>query len=184
MVRAGLELFTERGYAAVSLIEVVQRAHAPRGSIYYHFPGGKRQLSVEVAESWRTVLEQVVARLGSQADGAESFLLAYIDHFRTLITSADFAGSCPMVSLSTDVGTQGSEELRAAVARTFTTIIDRVATELQVKGVDRARAQVIASTVVSATQGALTISRVTRSGRPFEQIQAVVPSLLADPADV
>lgn len=181
MVRAGLELFTERGYSSVSLIQVVQRARAPRGSIYYHFPGGKRELSIEVAASWQHTLEQVISRLGAATDDAGSFLRSYVDHFRGLIVSADFTVGCPMVTLSADSGAEGGEEIRAAVARTFTALVDRVGAELAAKGVDRARAPMIASTVVSATQGALTVSRVIRSAEPFEQIQAMIPSLLTDP---
>ncbi|HEY9415493.1 MAG TPA: TetR/AcrR family transcriptional regulator [Pseudonocardia sp.] len=180
MVQAGLELFTERGFASVSLIQVVERASAPRGSIYHHFPGGKQQLSIEVAVSWRHTLERVVLRLGAKADSAESFLRSYIEHFRGLMASADFEAGCPMVSLSSDVGELGCEELRTAIGRTFSTIIECVTTELLRQGVDRTRAPMIAITVCSATQGALTISRATRSAAPFEQIQALIPSLLAD----
>jgi TetR/AcrR family transcriptional repressor of lmrAB and yxaGH operons len=178
MVQAGLELFTERGFASVSLIQVVERASAPRGSIYHHFPGGKKQLSIEVAVSWRHTLERVVLRLGAKADSPESFLRSYVEHFRTLMTSADFGAGCPLVSLSSDVGELGCEELRVAIGLTFSTIIDCVSTELLRKGVDRARAPMIAATVCSATHGALTISRATRTAAPFEQIQAMIPSLL------
>lgn len=180
MVEAGLELFTERGYASVSLIQVVERADAPRGSIYHHFPGGKQQLSVEVAMSWRHILERVVLRLGAKADGAESFLYSYTEHFRMLMTAANFAAGCPMVSLSADACEDGHEDLRAAIAQTFAMIVDRVTSELVSKGVDHARAPMIAATVCSATQGALAISRATRTTEPFEHIQAMIPSLLGD----
>ena len=181
MVRAGLELFTERGFAAVSLIQVVERASAPRGSIYYHFPGGKRQLSIEVAASWRHTLEVAVGDLGERSDTAESLLEAYIDYFRRLMTSRDFTVGCPIVSLSSDVGEVGGEELRAAIAQTYTTIVDRLAVELMAKGIDRNRAPMIAGTVVPATQGALTMSRATRSTQPFDQLRAMVPSLFTEP---
>lgn len=181
MVKAGLELFAERGFASVSLIQVVERAAAPRGSIYYHFPGGKRQLSVEVAESWRHTLEQVVAELGAGTDDAESLLRSYVGHFRDLMTAADFNVGCPMVSLSSDAGTEGHEEVRAAVARTFATIVDRVSTELVAKGIDPARVPMIATTVVSATQGAFAIGRAARTTEPFDLIQDMAAALLTDP---
>ena len=40
MVRAAIELFGERGYAATSFADILERSAAPRGSIYHHFPGG------------------------------------------------------------------------------------------------------------------------------------------------
>src|SRR5690242_20447853 len=47
MVRAAVELFRERGYAATSFGDVLARSGAPRGSIYHHFPGGKEELAAE-----------------------------------------------------------------------------------------------------------------------------------------
>jgi hypothetical protein len=39
MVSAGEDLLGRQGYG-VTMLEVVERADAPRGSIYYHFPKG------------------------------------------------------------------------------------------------------------------------------------------------
>src|SRR3978361_1319150 len=51
LLRAGArQLLAEKGYAGMELRDVAARGHAPRGSIYHHFPGGKRQLAVEAAE--------------------------------------------------------------------------------------------------------------------------------------
>jgi hypothetical protein len=52
MVEAGADLFAEHGFAAVSMPQVMAKAHAPRGSIYHHFPGAKRRSDVEVT-AWR-----------------------------------------------------------------------------------------------------------------------------------
>ena len=43
-------LLAEKGYAGMELRDVAERGEAPRGSIYHHFPGGKRQLAIEAAE--------------------------------------------------------------------------------------------------------------------------------------
>jgi TetR/AcrR family transcriptional repressor of lmrAB and yxaGH operons len=42
-------LLAEKGYAGMELRDVATRGKAPRGSIYHHFPGGKRQLAAEAA---------------------------------------------------------------------------------------------------------------------------------------
>src|SRR3978361_1489109 len=50
LLRAGArQLLAEKGYAGMELRDVAARGHAPRGSIYHHFPGGKTQLAVEAA---------------------------------------------------------------------------------------------------------------------------------------
>ena len=39
LVSVARELFTERGYAATSIEEIIQRAGVARGALYHHFPG-------------------------------------------------------------------------------------------------------------------------------------------------
>ncbi len=55
LIDAGLELFTQRGYAGVSTEEIVARAKVTRGALYHHFTD-KRDL-------FRAVFERVEADL-------------------------------------------------------------------------------------------------------------------------
>src|SRR5271155_943788 len=48
MVVAARRLFREHGYLGTALSDVVTESAAPRGSIYFHFPGGKEELATEV----------------------------------------------------------------------------------------------------------------------------------------
>ena len=49
MIAAARRLFREHGYFGTALSEVVSESSAPRGSLYFHFPGGKEELATEVA---------------------------------------------------------------------------------------------------------------------------------------
>lgn len=49
MVAAARRLFRERGYFGTALSDVIADSAAPRGSLYFHFPGGKEELATEVA---------------------------------------------------------------------------------------------------------------------------------------
>ncbi|MFO0203346.1 MAG: TetR/AcrR family transcriptional regulator, partial [Alphaproteobacteria bacterium] len=48
LIEAAVELFRARGYEGVGVAELLQRSGAPRGSLYFHFPGGKEQIGAEV----------------------------------------------------------------------------------------------------------------------------------------
>ena len=50
LLNGARRLLAEKGYAGMELRDVAERGKAPRGSIYHHFPGGKRQLAIEAAE--------------------------------------------------------------------------------------------------------------------------------------
>jgi TetR/AcrR family transcriptional regulator, lmrAB and yxaGH operons repressor len=50
---AARRLFREHGYLGTALSDVVTESAAPRGSIYFHFPGGKEELATEVTGASR-----------------------------------------------------------------------------------------------------------------------------------
>jgi AcrR family transcriptional regulator len=65
LVDAALELFTERGYAAVGTEEIVARAKVTRGALYHHFED-KRDLFRAVFERVEgDVMERIGATMGS-----------------------------------------------------------------------------------------------------------------------
>ncbi|MGD9864998.1 MAG: TetR family transcriptional regulator, partial [Pseudodonghicola sp.] len=51
LIRAASGLFRRRGYAGVGVSEILTVAELPKGSLYHHFPGGKRELA-EAATLW------------------------------------------------------------------------------------------------------------------------------------
>ena len=46
ILRAATRLFQTRGYHGARLSEILDVAHAPKGSLYHHFPGGKEDLAI------------------------------------------------------------------------------------------------------------------------------------------
>jgi AcrR family transcriptional regulator len=50
VLQAAERLFTERGYAAVTLRDIAEALGIRQASLYYHAPGGKEELFVQVTE--------------------------------------------------------------------------------------------------------------------------------------
>jgi AcrR family transcriptional regulator len=67
LLEVATELFTERGYEATSITDVLERSKLSRGAFYHHFPG-KEALFEAVLES---VEERVGATLRDAASGAD-----------------------------------------------------------------------------------------------------------------
>jgi AcrR family transcriptional regulator len=62
---AAEQLFVDRGYAAVTLKDIAKQLDIKQASLYYHVPGGKEDLFVEVMlrhlERRRHTLEQIIS---------------------------------------------------------------------------------------------------------------------------
>jgi len=67
LIQAALELFTERGYAAIGTEEIVARAKVTRGALYHHFDD-KRDLFRAVFER---VEEDLMTRIGATVESAD-----------------------------------------------------------------------------------------------------------------
>src|SRR6478672_9352313 len=66
-------LLRRQGYSATGLSEIVARSGAPRGSLYFHFPGGKEELATAaLARAGEQLRGGIEALLGSRADLGEA----------------------------------------------------------------------------------------------------------------
>src|SRR4051794_12705996 len=78
-------LFNERGYASVTLKEIADELGMRQASLYYHVPGGKEALFIEVSERGfhrhRQGLEEAITGAASdlreQLRGAARWILAH-----------------------------------------------------------------------------------------------------------
>src|ERR1700692_687999 len=80
MVSSAAKLIRSRGVSATSFSDVVADSGAPRGSIYHHFPDGKKQLA-ECA--MQLTSEQILGHMrSSTATTAQAVLKHFISLFR------------------------------------------------------------------------------------------------------
>src|ERR1700749_1848727 len=79
LVQAARQRIRERGYNATALSDVLELSGAPRGSVYFHFPGGKTQLAMEAAEAHAHEQVAIIDRAADQADSAARLVELYVD---------------------------------------------------------------------------------------------------------
>src|ERR1700682_5533757 len=72
MLRSMSDMMRRQGYEATGLAEVLEASCAPKGSLYFHFPGGKTQLASEaITASGYTIRRLMETTLGSAKDAAK-----------------------------------------------------------------------------------------------------------------
>lgn len=179
MISAALDLLSERGYGNLTMLDVVERAGAPRGSMYHHFPGGKDALVIEAAAQARDDIVERVGAIRNRTSSPEAFLGAIIKEHSESVTGSDFALGCPMMGILVNVPPDATS-LRSAATEALAAWVDAIAEGLTSKGVRRVAAKRIASATVAALEGAIILSRASRSSAPFSDVSAWVPALLAD----
>ena len=175
MVRSAATLIGTRGLTATSFSDVVTHSGAPRGSIYHHFPDGKRQLA-ESAIDWTS--EQVLGHLRAcRATKPADLLACFIDLWRQSVLASRGSSGCAVAGVAIDIGAF-EDDLIGLVRTTFQSWVTELTGRLQDLKVPADRARSIAFTAVAGMEGALILCRAEGSSRPLEAVAEELMRLL------
>src|SRR5579862_450589 len=157
LLTATNESFRRRGYNGTSLKHVTEAAHAPTGSLYHFFPGGKDELTREVlvtsGAAYRELFEAIADAAASPGDAVTDFF----DGAATVLEETDFIDPCPIGTVAREVAST-NDELRAATEQVFASWIDAATARLTAAGVADEEAATLATTFVAALEGAFVLA--------------------------
>ena len=178
LVRTTSRLLRKQGYGATGLNQVMAEAQAPKGSMYFHFPGGKEELAAAAvdyfAERVTRTLEDRLEEASTVGEAVATFFDDYIEHF----LHTDFAEGCAVATVALDAAA-AHETLATATGRALRGWIDRFAEALEAEGRSPAEAHGLATLIVAAIEGTIVIGKGERSTEPFVAVRAVLRDLLA-----
>lgn len=165
MVESAVVLLAKQGYRATSFEAVLERAKAPRGSIYHHFPGGKDQL---IAAAVDLAGARAIAVLDTlEGESPPAVVDRFMAMWRTVLDRSDFSAGCSVLAVTVSAETP---ELRERAGEIFKAWRRRLAELLVTGGTDPAVAVAFATTVVAASEGAVAQSRAEQSFEPFDEV--------------
>jgi TetR/AcrR family transcriptional repressor of lmrAB and yxaGH operons len=173
MVKAARELIRERGYHATALSDVLELSAAPRGSVYFHFPGGKTQLAAEAAKTYAREQAELIERAAEGSGSAVELVSAYVTRARDNLVNSDYTEGCTLAPLVLE-GARESELLANAGSAAFSLIVESLAFQFAFLGMGRANARELAEVVVSGVEGALVTARAFRSPTLFDSMLAAL----------
>jgi TetR/AcrR family transcriptional repressor of lmrAB and yxaGH operons len=177
MVDAGRQLFRERGYHATAFSDVIERSGAPRGSTYYYFPGGKRELAREAVASAGDEIEEMVATAADRADDPASLVRELADLVARRLEGSSFRDGCAIATMVLELA-PGDEELSTDFDRVFARWRAALVSRFEFWGIDAARGVVLAELAMSSLEGAMLLSRAARSTEPLTTTAAALAQMM------
>ncbi|RUZ79859.1 TetR/AcrR family transcriptional regulator [Mesorhizobium sp. M7A.F.Ca.US.006.01.1.1] len=170
-------LLRQRGYHGTSLNDILSASGAPRGSLYFHFPGGKDQLVIEVT---RASVADVTERLG-EALAAEKDPAVAVHHIYQsvgrMLEDNQFSLGCPIAPVVLDSPTD-VPELAELCRSAFEQWIGLLRDAFVRAGVPERRAHALALLVESSLEGLMVIARATSDRAPVQAVADEVAALI------
>lgn len=176
MIETTCELLEAQGYHATGLREILSQSGAPRGSLYYYFPGGKSELAAEAVERTGEVFAGRVERHLPEEEELSDALRAFVERIAEGVERSKFRSGSPLTTVAMETATsdevinkscqQAYRRIEAAFAARF-----RQA-ELEVDAGE------LAVLVASAIEGGIILSRTHHSADPLRTVGRLLGDLI------
>ncbi len=167
LIWAAAKLFRRHGYAGTGLMEILQESGAPRGSLYYYFPGGKEEIAAAAVEAAGDMVSQTLEKLADETDTAAAFLARYVEMLAGWMAASKFKDGCPIATTLLET-TPASARLTSAGQQVFDRWRSIIADVLRREGWTPAEAQPLADHIMATVEGALLMARIQQDVQPIE----------------
>ncbi|MCG7606670.1 MULTISPECIES: TetR/AcrR family transcriptional regulator [Mycobacterium] len=167
MLGSAVEVLRERGAAGVTIDEVLARSAAPRGSVYHHFPGGRRQILMEALQYAADTIGDVIG--AETSDSAWNLVQRFVEFWEHVLTGSDFTAGCPVVAVAIAAPDE-EPDLTAAAGAIFDRWRAALTADFVADGFDESDASSLAVMCIAALEGAVVLCRSSRSVDPLHDV--------------
>jgi len=166
IVDASATLMSRQGYSATGVKQIVEAAHAPFGSLYHFFPGGKEELGTEaVRRSGASYLALIPAVFDAAPDitsGVRDFFEGAAQH----LWETNYEDACPIATIALEVSSS-SEPMREACAEVFESWITAGTERFRPLDLGEEQTRELVIALIAALEGAFVLCRALRSTAPL-----------------
>ncbi len=163
MVSGAARLLAQKGLQGASFSEVLALTGAPRGSVYHHFPEGKEEL---VTAALDAVSAATLLRLSELDRTASAITEGFLGLWSDLLERAKLTAGCAVVAVSVAATRDRGDQAGPVLSHWARPLADLLISA----GVAPHPAADFATLLISATEGAVIMSRAQRSREPFDRV--------------
>ena len=169
IIETTCNLLEAQGFHATGLNQIVKESGAPKGSLYYYFPGGKEELAAAaLARTGRLLAARIRQGLSKHADAAEAVRKFVLVIARNAEASGFRTGG-PLMTVALETATS-SPRLNAACREAYQQLQAAFAEKLVLCGYSPARAAELAIFINAAIEGGIILSRTAHSAEPLRRV--------------
>lgn len=178
MIETTVSLLELQGYHATGLNQILEESSAPKGSLYFHFPGGKQELAVEAIVRAGEVVKAKVSKVLQEEADLGAAIKAFITTIACDLENSDFRKGCPVANVAVEASAM-YDKLRSTCEKVYESWFLLVQERLLAAGLDEPAAETWTVFIWSAVEGALLLSRNRRSTVPLNIVAQQLETILS-----
>ncbi|TGN10926.1 TetR/AcrR family transcriptional regulator [Leptospira ilyithenensis] len=167
MIKAMAESLETIGYSGTGMNEIVKVTDSPKGSLYFHFPGGKEDLASQAlthtGEEMGREFTELLESSKSAAQGISKIFQALEDR----ILKSNFTKGCPIATTALESASE-SNLVNKACSTIFTSWSDKLSLYLQYNKIQAKQAKELSLSILSLWEGAVLLSKTNRTIEPLK----------------
>lgn len=169
VIRTTAELLQKQGYNGTGLSQILKESETPKGSLYFHFPGGKEELAIAaLVASGTDFSNKLREHIIAESDPGRAIEYACSALAEELSTS-NYEKGCPLATVALEAAAM-SEPIREVCASYFRGWQDIVEQILSASAIETEQARELATLAVSAVEGAILLCRAERQTTALERV--------------
>jgi AcrR family transcriptional regulator len=165
LIQAARELFWEHGYAGTGISQILKRADAGSGSLYYFFPT-KEDLLGAVLERYKELLwPEVVQPVFDRVSDPIERIFGILDGYRRLLQNTDYLRGCPIGNLALELSAShpGARQLIAENFTGWLKVIEQCLADAAGRLPETVNQEQLALFVLTTMEGAVMLARTYRT---------------------
>ncbi|GIK56776.1 MAG: TetR/AcrR family transcriptional regulator [Chloroflexi bacterium] len=171
------QLMEVQGYHATGLNQILAESGAPKGSLYYYFPAGKEELTIEAVARSARAIEQRISLVMADSDDPITAVPTFITLLAQQVAASNFSAGGPITAIAVESAST-NERLREACRQAYQSWQDVFAEKLRQGGFSAARSRRLSAVIIAALEGGIILSRSQQSIQPLLDVAEEVELLL------
>jgi TetR/AcrR family transcriptional repressor of lmrAB and yxaGH operons len=165
-IQATALLLHERGYSATSMGDIVSASGSPKGSLYFHFPGGKEELAAQALSRAGNDVYGVLKQAFSSSKTVEQGLNVVFALFLEGLERSEFRAGCPVGTVAAEA--PDSKQVAEAVEKAFQQWHAVLKDRLIQAGSRTRRADELAEFILAAFEGGVLLAKARKATKPLK----------------
>lgn len=173
LLDATQELVEAAGYFGTGLNQVVALSGAPRGSLYFHFPGGKDQLVGESVRRAGAAISDSLETLGDSDLPVAEYVDRILRQLGDRLEGSQWRKGCPVATVALETAAS-NDSIQQVCAEVYASWEEALRARLA----DHPESDDLATTILALIEGALLLARTHRSREPLDRVGRRIAALL------